>query len=174
MVREKAQGQQSEAESTNALIRVGLLHSSDEGPVMGLERREQVIEIALGQPKGRSLTMQWGDGIPRDGTSRKMREYQIRFCEKLSVKFTGLTRQFPGPTRRCCFRTKRPGSGILRTSSSASRTGVTTIRLTASAKPSGTRAPPTIRVTAGLVSQIRYLLPQHHGASARADGSFPD
>ena len=37
--------------------------------------------------------MQWGDGIPRDGTSRKMREYQIRFCEKLSVKFTGLTRQ---------------------------------------------------------------------------------
>jgi len=92
MAREKAQGQQPEAESTNALIRVGLLHSSDEGPVMGLERREQVIEIALGQPKGRSLTMQWGDGIPRDGTSRKMREYQIRFCEKLSVKFTGLTR----------------------------------------------------------------------------------
>jgi hypothetical protein len=95
MLREKAQGQQTEAESTNALIRVGLLHSSDEGPVMGLERREQVIEIALGQPKGRSLTMQWGDGIPRGGTSRKMREYQIRFCEKLSVKFTGLTRQFP-------------------------------------------------------------------------------
>ena len=43
--------------------------------------------------------MQWGDGIPRDGTSRKMREYQIRFCEKLSVKFTGLTRQLPGSTR---------------------------------------------------------------------------
>ena len=43
--------------------------------------------------------MQWGDGIPRDGTSRKMREYQIRFCEKLSVKFTGLTRQPPLSTR---------------------------------------------------------------------------
>ena len=47
--------------------------------------------------------MQWGDGIPRDGTSRKMREYQIRFCEKLSVKFTGLTRQslraIGGPNR---------------------------------------------------------------------------
>jgi hypothetical protein len=100
MAREKAQGQQPEAESTNALIRVGLLHSSDEGPVMGLERREQVIAIALGQPKGRSLTMQWGAGIPRDGTSRRMREYQIRFREKLSVKFTGLTRQFPGPTRQ--------------------------------------------------------------------------
>ena len=49
--------------------------------------------------------MQWGDGIPRDGTSRKMREYQIRFCEKLSVKFTGLTRQFPGSTR--CPRLRR-------------------------------------------------------------------
>ena len=41
-----------------------------------------------------------GGWDPRDGTSRKMREYQIRFCEKLSVKFTGLTRQFPGPTRQ--------------------------------------------------------------------------
>ena len=98
-VKEKGTRPTSRGRNTNALIRVGLLHSSDEGPVMGLERREQVIEIALGQPKGRSLTMQWGDGIPRDGTSRKMREYQIRFCEKLSVKFTGLTRQFPGPTR---------------------------------------------------------------------------
>jgi hypothetical protein len=50
MLREKAQGQQAEAESTNALIRVGLLHSSDEVDVMSMERREQVIEIALGQP----------------------------------------------------------------------------------------------------------------------------
>ena len=63
-VKGKAQGQQAEAESTNALIRVGLLHSSDEAPVIGVERREQVIEIALGQPKGRSLTMQWGMGSP--------------------------------------------------------------------------------------------------------------
>ena len=85
-VKGKAQGQQAEAESTNALIRVGLLHSSDEAPVIGVERREQVIEIALGQPKGRSLTMQWGDGIPRDGTSRKMREYQIRFCESCALQ----------------------------------------------------------------------------------------
>jgi hypothetical protein len=64
MLREKAQGQQAEAESTNALIRVGLLHSSDEVDVMSMERREQVIEIALGQPKGRSLTMQWGGWDP--------------------------------------------------------------------------------------------------------------
>jgi hypothetical protein len=37
MLKEKAQGQQPEAESTNAPIRLRLLHSSDESPVMGLE-----------------------------------------------------------------------------------------------------------------------------------------
>ena len=84
-VKEKGTRPTSRGRNTNALIRVGLLHSSVEGSVMELERREQVIEIALGQPKGRSLTVQWGDGIPRDGTSRKMREYQIRFCESLEV-----------------------------------------------------------------------------------------
>ena len=62
---------------------------------MGVERREQVIEIALGQPEREEPNNAMGGGSPRDGTSRKMREYQIRFCEKLSVKFTGLTRQFP-------------------------------------------------------------------------------
>ena len=43
--------------------------------------------------------MQWGNGIPRDGTSRKMREYQIRFCERLEVKFLRPTRQLLRPTR---------------------------------------------------------------------------
>ena len=56
--------------------------------------------------------MQWGDGIPRDGTSRKMREYQIRFCEKRSVKFTGLTRQFPGPTRHDVDHAIAPAFGL--------------------------------------------------------------
>ena len=59
-----ASGGNHEAESTDAPLRLRLPHSSDEGPVMGLERREQVIEIALGQPKGRSLTMQWGGWDP--------------------------------------------------------------------------------------------------------------
>ena len=27
-----------------------------------------------------------------DGTSRMMREYQVRFCERLGVKFPGATR----------------------------------------------------------------------------------
>ena len=29
----------------------------------------------------------------RDGTSRMMREYQVRICERLGVKFPGPTRQ---------------------------------------------------------------------------------
>jgi predicted phage terminase large subunit-like protein len=53
----------------------------------------------------------------------------------------------------CCFHAKRPGSRILRTSCSASRTGATTIRLTPFPKPSAIRALPSMRVTAGLVSQ---------------------
>jgi hypothetical protein len=31
----------------------------------------------------------------RGGTSRMMREYQVRFCERLGVKFPGPTRQNP-------------------------------------------------------------------------------
>ena len=34
------------------------------------------------------------------GTSRMMREYQVRICERLGVQFPGPTRQFPGPTRQ--------------------------------------------------------------------------
>jgi len=36
----------------------------------------------------------------RDGTSRMTREYQVRFCERLGVKFPGPTRQFPPLPRR--------------------------------------------------------------------------
>src|SRR5450756_2442814 len=35
-----------------------------------------------------------------DGTSRMMREYQVRICERLGVKFPGPTRQ----TRKCSLR----------------------------------------------------------------------
>ena len=98
-MRENCTSRLSERAEAGRKLHLSRLYS-DEAPVIGVERREQVIEIALGQPKGRSLTMQWGDGIPRDGTSRKMREYQIRFCERLEVKFLRPTRQFPGPTRQ--------------------------------------------------------------------------
>src|SRR5262245_62053223 len=44
-----ASGSNRKAESTDAPER-GLPRSSDEGPVMGLERRRQVIAVDLGQP----------------------------------------------------------------------------------------------------------------------------
>jgi hypothetical protein len=36
----------------------------------------------------------------RGGKSRMMREYQVRFCERLGVKFPGPTRQKPALPRR--------------------------------------------------------------------------
>src|SRR5208282_5036407 len=45
-----ASGSNREAESTDAPERGGPPRSSDEGPVMGLERRGRVIGVGLGQP----------------------------------------------------------------------------------------------------------------------------
>jgi hypothetical protein len=44
-----ASGSNREAESTDAPERGGLSRSSDEGSVMGLERRGQVIDVGSGQ-----------------------------------------------------------------------------------------------------------------------------
>ena len=49
----------------------------------------------------------------RDGTSRMTREYQVRFCERLGVKFPGPTRQLhalPRCNNAVCF---TPVSGIV-------------------------------------------------------------
>ena len=55
-----ASGSNREAESTDAPERGGLPRSSDEGPVMGLERRGQVIAVDLGQPVRREEPfVQW-------------------------------------------------------------------------------------------------------------------
>ena len=50
---EGTSGSNREAESTDAPERGGLPRSSDEGRVMGLERRGWVIAVDLGQPVGR-------------------------------------------------------------------------------------------------------------------------
>ena len=55
MLKEKAQGQQPEAESTNASIRLRLLHSSDEVGVMPMERREQAIASCV-RPTGNGMS----------------------------------------------------------------------------------------------------------------------
>ena len=54
-------GDNREAESTDAPERGGLPRSSDEGPVMGLERRGRVIVAGLGPTghAGRSPLVQW-------------------------------------------------------------------------------------------------------------------
>jgi hypothetical protein len=117
-----ASGSNREAESTDAPERGGLPCSSDEAGVMLVERRGRVIAVELGPTGGarRSPKVQrkviafeigsTGNGRnpifngrrqpSRGGTSRMMREYQVRICERLGVKFPGSTRQIPGPTRQ--------------------------------------------------------------------------
>ena len=61
---------------------------------MPVERRERAIAICLGSTgNGRNPMFNGRRQPSRDGTSRMTREYQVRFCERLGVKF-------PGPTRR--------------------------------------------------------------------------
>jgi hypothetical protein len=86
-------GSNRKAESTDAPERGGLLRSSEEAAVMVVERRERVIAIRLGSTGNGKNPMFNGSRQPSiDGTSRMMREYQVRICERLRVKF-------PGPTR---------------------------------------------------------------------------
>jgi hypothetical protein len=59
---------------------------------MPVERRERVIAIRLGSTgNGRNPMFNGRRQPSRGGTSRMMmREYQVRFCERLGVKFPGL------------------------------------------------------------------------------------
>ena len=62
---------------------------------------ERAIAIWLGSTgNGRSPKFNGRRQPSIDGTSRMMREYQVRICERLGVKF-------PGPTRQ----SRRPDSG---------------------------------------------------------------
>jgi hypothetical protein len=59
-----------------------------------VERRERVIAIWLGSTSNGRNPMFNGRRQPsRGGTSRMTRECQVRFCERLGVKFPGPTRQ---------------------------------------------------------------------------------
>src|SRR5271157_125175 len=100
-------GSNREAESTDAPERDGLPRSSDEAGVMLVERRGQAIDVELG-PTGfypGGARRFGGRRQPScDGTSRMMREYQVRICEGLGVKFPGPTRH----VRTCPARGSRP------------------------------------------------------------------
>src|SRR6266508_760037 len=90
-----ASGSNREAESTDAPERGGLPRSSDEAGVMLVERRGRVIAVELGPTgavPGGARRFSGRRQPSRGGTSRMMREYQVRICERLGVKL-------PGPTR---------------------------------------------------------------------------
>ena len=90
----RTSGSNREAESTDAPERGGLPRSSDEAGVMLVERRGRVIAIWLGSTGNGRNPMFNGRRQPScGGTSRMMREYQVRICERLGVKFPGPTRQ---------------------------------------------------------------------------------
>jgi len=108
-----ASGSNREAESTDAPERGGLPCSSDEAGVMLVERRGRVIAIWLGSTgNGRNPMFNGRRQPSRGGTSRMMREYQVRFCERLGVKFPGPTRQNPKTRRRlvCLLLPPQPDS----------------------------------------------------------------
>src|SRR5215510_12343827 len=87
-------GGNRKAESTDAPERGGLLRSSEEAAVMVVERRGRVIDDESGPTgNGRSPKLNGRRQPSIDGTSRMMREYQVRICERLRVKFPGPTRQ---------------------------------------------------------------------------------
>ena len=89
-----ASGSNREAESTDAPERGGLPRSSDEGPVIGLERRGGSSPLIWANWfAGRSPSFSGRRQPSRDGTSRMSREAQVRICERLGVKLPGPTRQ---------------------------------------------------------------------------------
>jgi hypothetical protein len=89
-----ASGSNREAESTDAPERGGLPRSSDEAAVMAVERRGVGYRSWIG-PTGNGMSPAFnGRRQPSNGgTSRMMREYQVRICERLGVKLPGPTRQ---------------------------------------------------------------------------------
>src|SRR5215469_7803005 len=62
---------------------------------MPAEQRGQVIHVRMGSTGNRRNSCLGGSpvGLPWGGTSRMRREFHVRICEGLRVKF-------PGPTRR--------------------------------------------------------------------------
>ena len=81
---------------------------------MPVERRGWVIAFEIGSTgNGRNPMFNGRRQPSRGGTSRMMREYQVRFCERLGVKFPGPTRQklrFRAAQRPCVIVRSTPVS----------------------------------------------------------------
>src|SRR6516164_875438 len=93
MPREKLKWKPHESLSTDAGHRGGLARSSDEVPVMGLERRGQITRSRRGvnPAMGRNRAARQGRKRPGD-KSRMSREAPVRFREGLGVKLPRATR----------------------------------------------------------------------------------
>jgi len=106
MPREKLKWKPHESLSTDAGHRGGLARSSDEVPVMGLERRGQITRSRRGvnPAMGRNRAARQGRKRPGD-KSRMSREAPVRFREGLGVKL-------PRATRRAPQRCERTTSGV--------------------------------------------------------------
>ncbi len=92
MSREKSKWKPHEDQSTDAGHRGGLARSSEEVPVMGMERRGQIIQFRRGVNPAMGMNLAGRRGRRPDDKSRMSREAPVRFCEGLGVKFPRATR----------------------------------------------------------------------------------
>ena len=86
---------------------------------MPVERRGWVIAFEIGSTgNGRNPIFNGRRQPSCGGTSRMMREHQVRICERLGVKFPGPTRQKPNPseTVACQLSPAPPDIGLRRLS----------------------------------------------------------
>src|SRR6516162_366848 len=110
MPREKLKWKPHESLSTDAGHRGGLARSSDEVPVMGLERRGQITRSRRGvnPAMGRNRAARQGRKRPGD-KSRMSREAPVRFREGLGVKLPRATRLVI-----CCRDTAEEAMSVMR------------------------------------------------------------
>ena len=91
---EKSKGRPSEDESTEARHKGGTARSSEEAPVMGVERRGCVVQRVFIDQPGMGGISEYSQARPYDllnNGSRVSRELLVRFCKQPSVKFPWLT-----------------------------------------------------------------------------------
>ena len=86
-------GSNREAESTDALERDGLPRSSDEAAVMPWSEGGGSPKLNRTNRQREKSKLNGRRQPSNGGTSRMMREYQVRICERLRVKCPGPTRQ---------------------------------------------------------------------------------
>jgi hypothetical protein len=143
-------GANRKAESTDAPERGGLLRSSEEAAVMVVERRGRAIDDEIGPTgNGRSPKFNGRRQPSTDGTSRMMREYQVRICERLGVKF-------PGPTRQSRHFGRRPTTSGLPLETDIPRAG-----------PHVSNGPQADIGTSSIISLARSRNEKFTGAPAR-------